>query len=86
MGDAVGRQYDVYEGSLFARRLEQQPDYFERLREYWSSMPADRFPHVAALSDEVSGSGGEDEGELRFAFALELFVTGLAAVTTAGRP
>ena len=57
---------DVYEGSLFARRLEQQPDYFERLHEYWSSMPADRFPHVAALADEIGG-GGEDEGDVRFA-------------------
>jgi AcrR family transcriptional regulator len=76
---------DVYEGSLFARRLERQPDYFEQLQNYWSSMPADRFPHVAAMAEEISGTG-EDEGELRFAFALELFVTGLAAVTTTGRP
>ncbi len=43
---------------LFARRLEERPDYFERMH----------------------------EGELRFAFALELFVTGLAATTTTGRP
>jgi AcrR family transcriptional regulator len=76
---------DVYEGSLFARRLQEQPDYFDRLHEYWGSMPADRFPHVAALAEEIGG--GEDEGEVRFAFALELFVTGLAAVTTTtGRP
>ena len=39
-------------------------------------MPADRFPHVAALSEEIGG--GEDEGEVRFAFALQLFITGLA--------
>ena len=76
---------DVYEGSLFARRLEQQPDYFEQLHAYWSSMPADRFPHVAALAEDIGG-GGEDEGELRFAFALDLFITGLAAKTTTGRP
>jgi hypothetical protein len=57
----------------------------DRLHEYWGSMPADRFPHVAALAEEIGG--GEDEGEVRFAFALELFVTGLAAVTTTtGRP
>src|SRR4051794_17837407 len=76
---------DVYEGSLFASRLEEQPDYFDRLQEYWASMPADRFPHVAALSEEIGG--GEDEDEVRFAFALELFIAGLAAVTTTtGRP
>ena len=75
---------DVYEGSLFAQRLERQPDYFDRLHEYWGSMPADRFPHVAALSEEIGG--GEDEGEVRFAFALDLFITGLAAKTTTGRP
>jgi AcrR family transcriptional regulator len=76
---------DVYEGSLFARRLQEQPDYFDRLHEYWASMPADRFPHVSALSEEIGG--GEDESEVRFAFALELFITGLAAVTTTtGRP
>jgi AcrR family transcriptional regulator len=76
---------DVYEGSLFARRLERQPDYFEQLAAYWSSIPADRFPHLAALADEVSGSS-ENESEIRFAFALDLFVTGLEALTTAGRP
>jgi len=82
---AVAAVNDVYEGSLFAQRLERQPDYFDRLHEYWGSMPADRFPHVAALSEEIGG--GEDEGEVRFAFALQLFITGLAAVTTTtGRP
>ena len=30
---------DVYEGSLFARRLEEQPDYFDRLHEYWARCP-----------------------------------------------
>jgi AcrR family transcriptional regulator len=76
---------DVYEGSLFARRLEQQPDYFQQLDAYWSSMPADRFPNIAAMAEEIGGTE-EDESELRFAFALELFVTGLQAMTTAGRP
>jgi len=65
--------------------VQEQPDYFEQLNAYWASMPADRFPHVAALAEEIGGTG-EDEGEIRFAFALDLFITGLAAVTTAGRP
>jgi len=72
---------DVYEGSLFARRLERDPGYFERLREYWAALPATRFPHFAELTEEITGESGQDEGEARFAFALGLFVTGLATLT-----
>jgi len=74
---------DVYEGSLFARRLERQPDYFEQLGAYFSSMPADRFPHLAALTDELSETD-ENERERRFEFALDLFVAGLEAMTAKG--
>jgi hypothetical protein len=72
---------DVYEGSLFARRLEQEPDYFERIAGYWTALPPSRFPHLTSLTDEIMGEGGEAESEARFAFALELFVTGLATLS-----
>jgi AcrR family transcriptional regulator len=45
------------------------------LRDYWSSLPPERFPHTLALLDELF-SGGPDE---RFEFGLDVIVRGLAA-------
>ena len=48
------------------------------LRDYWGSLPPDRFPHTLALLDELF-SGGPDE---RFEFGLDVIVSGLAAQVT----
>ena len=45
------------------------------IRDYFASLPADRFPHTVALADELV-SGGPDE---RFEFGLDVIVRGLAA-------
>lgn len=46
------------------------------LRGYWSSLPAERFPHTLALLD-VLFEGGPDE---RFEFGLDVIVRGLASL------
>jgi AcrR family transcriptional regulator len=46
------------------------------LRQYWSSLPPDRFPHTLALLDHLF-EGGPDE---RFEFGLDLIVRGLASL------
>jgi TetR/AcrR family tetracycline transcriptional repressor len=45
------------------------------IRDYFASLPPDRFPNVVALADELV-SGGPDE---RFEFGLHVLVQGLAA-------
>jgi AcrR family transcriptional regulator len=68
---------DAYEGSLFERRMEREPEYFEDLRQYFASLPAERFPNVAALVDELMHG---DEGDERFEFGLDVIVRGLASM------
>lgn len=48
----------------------------EQLRKYLASLPADRFPNLAALLPFLT-TGGEEE---RFRFGLDLLVRGLAAL------
>jgi AcrR family transcriptional regulator len=44
------------------------------IRDYFASLPPDRFPHTVALADELV-SGGPDE---RFEFGLDVIVRGIA--------
>jgi AcrR family transcriptional regulator len=66
---------DAYEGSLFAQRMEREPQYFEAVFAYFKALPADRFPHFAALADELSS--GDDDA--RFEFGIDVLVRGLAS-------
>jgi AcrR family transcriptional regulator len=50
-----------------------------RVRDYMSSLPADRFPHIAANLDVMFEGGGDE----RFEFGLDLFVRGLASLVPA---
>jgi AcrR family transcriptional regulator len=68
---------DAYEGSLFAQRMEREPEYFERLFAYFRSIPADRFPNFAALSDLMTGV--DEPQDARFEFGLDVIVRGLAS-------
>lgn len=45
------------------------------IRDYFASLPSDRFPHTVALADELV-AGGPDE---RFEFGLDILIRGLAA-------
>jgi TetR/AcrR family transcriptional regulator, tetracycline repressor protein len=52
-------------------------DFIGRMREYFASLPADRFPNIAALASELT-AGDLDE---RFEFGLDVLVAGLVAVS-----
>jgi AcrR family transcriptional regulator len=68
---------DVYEGSLWAQRIERQPDYFETFRAYVEALPPARFPNIAVL---LGAMVAEDEDhDARFEFGLDLLVRGLAS-------
>ncbi|MEU4098148.1 TetR/AcrR family transcriptional regulator [Streptomyces sp. NPDC026673] len=45
-----------------------------RIREYFGSLPPDRFPHITGMVDALM----RDEGDERFEFGLDLLVSGLA--------
>lgn len=51
----------------------------EQLRAFFSSLPADRFPHILSLADALTAGAGDE----RFEFGLDILVAGLAAY---GRP
>jgi AcrR family transcriptional regulator len=67
----------AYEGSLFARRMADDPAYFDRLSAYFRALPADRFPVLASMVGELMS----DEGDERFEFGLDVIVRGLAALS-----
>lgn len=70
----------AYEDSLWTREQvtpEQMRDYVESLRDYFASLPVDRFPVIAALAGPLTAGGDSDE---RFEFGLEVLVRGLAAL------
>jgi AcrR family transcriptional regulator len=50
-------------------------DFIGQLRDYFASLPADRFPNISRLAGELV-SGGPDE---RFEFGLEVLLDGLVA-------
>ena len=67
----------AYEQSLFNERTstEEGARYFKEVDAYFAALPADRFPHMAALAPELAeGDAGE-----RFEFGLDVLVAGLAA-------
>jgi AcrR family transcriptional regulator len=68
---------DAYEGSLYAERMEREPDYFEEFRTYMRALPASRFPNIAALVEPMMGD--DEDADDRFEFGLDLIVRGLAS-------
>jgi hypothetical protein len=52
-------------------------DFIGEMRDYFASLPADRFPNIVALAAELT-SGSPDE---RFEFGLDVLVAGLVAVS-----
>ena len=58
-------------------RPDTKLTYLEELDEYWRALPADRFPNIHAVVDALIDP--EEDPEARFAFGLEMLVTGIAA-------
>ena len=69
----------AYEFGLFERRLVDEPEYFARLSDYYRALPADRFPVLASMVNELMADEGPDA---RFEFGLDVIVRGLAALAT----
>ncbi|MEV5692634.1 TetR/AcrR family transcriptional regulator [Micromonospora globbae] len=73
---------DAYEGALFGEKVRASGKDVEgywtgmltQLREYYLSLPAERFPHTLANLDALMAGGGDE----RFAFGLDLLVQGVA--------
>ena len=65
------------EDSIYAAKLspEEQQRYFEELGRYVHSLPAARFPTIAALATEMTSGDGDE----RFEFGLEVLLAGLEA-------
>ena len=52
-----------------------------RVRDYMTSLPAERFPHIAANLDVMF----EGDGDQRFEFGLDIFVRGLVSLVPGER-
>jgi AcrR family transcriptional regulator len=74
---------DAYEGSLhLARQRASGLDpaaymagFVEQIRGFYASLPADRFPNIAAHWDDLTSGDGDE----RFEFGLEMLVNGIAS-------
>jgi len=75
----------AYEESIWIARENstkagEEPDHAaidEQMLQFWQQLPADRFPMLAAYSTEMTAGDGEE----RFEFAIDVLVSGLAAVS-----
>lgn len=74
---------DAYEQAIFAQRLRDDPHYFDALGAYVRELPAEHFPHVAALASDLT-TGGHERSDDRFEFALDMVMTSLAARPKSG--
>ena len=70
----------AYEESLYARENvtpEVMLEFNVSMRQFYASVPPERFPNVVALAGQ---SDGRQRGDERFEFGLEVLVRGLAAM------
>jgi AcrR family transcriptional regulator len=74
----------AYEQSLYAA-LYNDPAHVERevarIAERFTGLPADRYPTIAALAQQMTAGDGEE----RFALGLDVIVNGLLQTPTEGR-
>jgi AcrR family transcriptional regulator len=71
-----------YEDSIRASQFGgEEAEYFERVHEYFAALPADRFPTLARLSEQLTRP--EEGPDDRFEFALDVQVRGIAALAAA---
>ncbi len=69
----------AYEQSLYAGENvtpEVMGEFVANMRNYFESLPADRFPNTVALAAQLTSGDGDE----RFEFGLEVLVRGLAAM------
>ena len=56
-------------------------DYFAEINDFYAALPAERFPVLASIGDEMSAY----DGEARFRFGLDVLIAGLEAVDRSSR-
>ncbi|HEY7483135.1 MAG TPA: TetR/AcrR family transcriptional regulator [Streptosporangiaceae bacterium] len=69
---------DAFEGTMWVSRAKEGWDvdtYLGHIRDYFSKLPADRFPTLVSMVDTMMVGGDEE----RFEFGLDLIVRGLAS-------
>jgi AcrR family transcriptional regulator len=69
---------DAYEAGVYGARGDTEESVrarLEELRAYFAALPPERFPHFTSMVDALMEGGGEE----RFAFGLDLMISGLAA-------
>ncbi|GAA2165203.1 TetR family transcriptional regulator ActII [Actinomadura napierensis] len=49
--------------------------YVDEIREYLKALPADRYPHIVSLVDDLTDQGGAE----RFEFGLDVLLRGIAS-------
>jgi AcrR family transcriptional regulator len=52
--------------------------YYTELREFWSALPADRFPHLSAMAVVLTSGDGDE----RFDFGLDILIRGIASTVS----
>jgi AcrR family transcriptional regulator len=75
----------AYEESLgtFAKDDPEASEQFHtELKNYFGSLPADRFPHLVALAEPLTSG----DGDHRFEFGLDLLVRGIASTVKPSSP
>ena len=57
-------------------------EYFAEIDTFYAALPAERFPVLASLGDEMA----KYDGEARFRFGLDVLIAGLEVVDRSSRP
>jgi AcrR family transcriptional regulator len=73
----------AYEDSLTATNTttpDELADFITEMRTYFAALPAERFPNIVALAEEMTAGDREE----RFEFGLEVLIRGLIAVSENG--
>lgn len=70
-----------YEESLYGSETspEDMAQFIDGMRDYFASLPPDRFPNVVSLAGPLTA--GDLEGDERFEFGLDVLVRGIAAIS-----
>jgi AcrR family transcriptional regulator len=75
---------DAFETGLMEHGLMTPEDverYYDDVHAFYLRLPADRFPVLASIADDVTGPDGDE----RFEFGLDVLIAGLEAVSAGTR-
>jgi AcrR family transcriptional regulator len=73
----------AYEQSLYPPEASEEEiqEYYDRVHDYFGSLPAERFPLLVGMSDALVEPGAEE----RLEFALDVLVEGVAALAESAK-